>query len=117
MKLEWSSPAGETKVSVVAPYDSVYGGQFGELFPNETYAGEWKVSVMAEISTGEKLLVASSQFLIYSHRHDVSSNVSLVTKYFTVKDICSMTHFSDIILCNETLWSHISPDPKSEFVI
>ncbi|VDK77272.1 unnamed protein product [Anisakis simplex] len=137
---EWTDPLGRlVKASTVPSYDSIYGSQIVTLLANETLTpsiGEWQLNIWAAAVLGGPPVSAGNNHKAKTARTHLASvnfvtfpsdgrdlNKSLIRKYFTVMDACTVntTAKPDGVLlnssanCSQTLWSHHSPDPKSEF--
>lgn len=110
---KWENAGGDlVKRATIQPYNSVYGGQYAELLPNETSPGEWSV----EFITTENSGIASAKFIIFP-TDGRNMDDSLILKYFRVVDTCSETTFAHLRNCIEMSWSPDSPDPKSRLFL
>ncbi|VDM24953.1 unnamed protein product [Toxocara canis] len=116
VEAEWTDPLGRLiKAATIPSYDSIYGSQFAHLFPNETMVGEWKLDFWSPDDQSRRTRLASMNFAVFS-LDGSDLDASLIEKYFRIIDVCTnTTNIGNLPLCSHTLWSHSSPDPKSEF--
>lgn len=115
--VEWKNGNQMVKRTLVQPYDSIYGGQFSELYANESKPGEWSVQVMAfanDTDYSVDLLIASVEFIIFS-ANNVSESV--ISNYYKVLDTCSERGVRQMRPCKRTSWSSYYPDPKSQLFL
>lgn len=111
---EWTDPFGRlVKATTIPSYDSIYGSQFADILPNETMIGEWKLDFWAPSRHLRREHLLSMRFAIFPV-NGLDVRVDLIEKYFRVVDVCVNSTLMDSPLCSKTLWSHSSPDPKSE---
>ncbi|KAK6107657.1 Core-2/I-Branching enzyme family protein [Brugia pahangi] len=111
--VEWKNPSNfVVKRTKVNSYNSMFGGQYTELFSNETTPGEWTVEFIhmeANIST----VISSIKFIIFSIT-DRNISDDIIFKYFRRIDFCSEGgNINNLPNCLETSWSASFPDLKS----
>ncbi|VDK80693.1 unnamed protein product [Onchocerca ochengi] len=113
--VEWKNPSDFlVKRTKMNSYDSIYGGQYAELFSNETTPGEWTakfIRMEADTST----IISSIKFIIFSTA-DRNIDDEIISRYFRRVDFCSEVNVSDLPNCLETPWSTSFPDPKSRLL-
>lgn len=109
--VEWKDPSDFLiKRTKVNSYDSIYGGQYAELFSNETKPGEWTAELVRMDSSNT--VIASIKFLIFSITDRNISN-DIISKYFHRIDFCSeANNVDDLPNCLETSWSASYSDLK-----
>ncbi|VDK82410.1 unnamed protein product [Litomosoides sigmodontis] len=108
--VEWKDPSDFLiKRKKVDSYDSMYGGQYAELFSNETTPGEWTAELVR--TDGNNTVIASIKFLIFS-TIDRNINHNVMSKYFRSIDFCSEANADDLPNCLGTSWSASYSDLK-----
>lgn len=103
------------KRTKVNSYDSIYGGQYTELFPNETIPGEWTVEIV-RTDEDSTTTISTVKFMIFSVA-DRNISARIISKYFHRIDFCVEVDIDDLSNCQETSWSESFSDPKSYFSI
>ncbi|CAG9539643.1 unnamed protein product [Cercopithifilaria johnstoni] len=109
--VEWKNPSDFLiKRTKINPYDSIYGGQYTELFSNEITPGEWTVEFRMDDDTST--IIGSINFIIFSTT-DRNITENIISKYFRRIDFCSEANVDDLPNCLTTSWSANYSDPKS----
>uniref|UniRef100_A0A915PQL3 protein xylosyltransferase n=1 Tax=Setaria digitata TaxID=48799 RepID=A0A915PQL3_9BILA len=115
--VEWKGPSGFLiKRTKVNSYDSIYGGQYTQLFSNETAPGEWTVEIIHMDSANSSTVVGSLKFAIFSTA-DENIDSSIISKYFRSIGFCWEAKFNDLPNCLETPWSASFLDLKSQLFL
>lgn len=113
--VEWKDSSNFLiKRTKINSYDSIYGGQYAELFSNETKPGEWTAEFI-RMEDETSTIIGSIKFIIFS---TTGRNIDddIVSKYFHRIDFCSEANVDDLSNCLKTSWSASYLDMKSRLL-